>query len=89
MSLVFAFARGVVSAVRAVQAEPFQVVRKMRPSVDPTHTVFALGIYIALDLAALGNASRIQFAMLLRETYSASPPIATVSPPFALASSGG
>ena len=48
-----------------------------------------LGMNMALDRAAVGNATRVQLVMLLREMYNASPPIATVSPPLALASNGG
>ena len=44
---------------------------------------------MALERAALGKATRLQVVMLSREIYSASPPIATVLPPLALASKGG
>src|SRR6185436_6177688 len=51
-------ARGVVSAASAVQATPFQVVRKIRPSCTPTSTVLMLGMNMALDRAAVGKATR-------------------------------
>src|SRR5215212_4005306 len=66
-SLTVALARGVVSAVSAVQLAPFHPVRKIRPSPVPTNTVLPLGMYRALAVAPLGNARRIQVVPLLRE----------------------
>jgi hypothetical protein len=61
-------ARGAVTSVSAAQLVPFHCVRKMRPSVVPTNTELALGMYRALDVAALGNARRTHAVPLLRET---------------------
>src|SRR5215204_906749 len=67
-SLTTAPARGVVSAVGAVQPAPFHCVCSTRPSVRPTNTVSTSEMYIALARPPPGYVIRAQAVPLFRDT---------------------